>query len=137
PFPPTPTEIPDGGTGNFLSAEVAARGGPPPWQVTARLQPRLYARASSSFATGLSLDLELRHSKPHRIEPFLAIHTETLVSDRDWPDAKRFRAMAGISFPGAAGRLSLFGAMGSGNGYGLLINRDETQFSLGLRLGLY
>jgi hypothetical protein len=133
PFPPQgPEDIPNGGAGNHLLLQAAARAGRQPWRLSAALGVRRFA--DGDFRQGALGDLRLDRVLGARLEAFAAVHAEALQSSGTWRGVRRLRAMAGIALPGSAGRVCLFGALGAGNGYGLLVNRTGTELSAGVRL---
>lgn len=136
PFPPGDGDVPDGGAGNHVAVELAARLQPGAWRLTTRLETRFYLEGNFAWGPRAGVQLDYLGLARGKARPYLSVHAEDLVSDQAWPDARRMRAVAGLAFPGAHGTLAVFGAVSAGSGYGLLINRREGQLSAGLRLSL-
>jgi hypothetical protein len=130
PFPPRPgRDIPNGGAGNHLSAQLSARMPIHGFVLVTRLAARGYV--DGDFSGGSLADVEIH--RPGGVEPFLSVHAEALVASGSWDDARRLRVLAGAAFPGVAGSLAVFASLSAGDGYGLLVNRRETQLSAGVR----
>ncbi len=149
---PSPTVIPNGGGGNFVSLDAAAGLRAGPFAFTVRLQNRAYfnallsivgARSDSDTVASLlheglvdaaGADLVVRWRATVGAQPQLGVFAEHLFArDRGVADGAFFRAMLGVVFPGRVGELEPFGSFDAGNGKGLLVDRRETRLSVGVR----
>jgi hypothetical protein len=131
---PLPTDIPDGGGGDFLSFELAVRA-PVAAKVDGwwRVQDRAYVVGPILHAPGAEAGLHwhlFRHA-----EPVVSVFAESLLVDREYGvrDGGFVGLLAGLAAPGAAGELLPYTALDIGNGKGLLINRREAVWSIGVR----
>jgi hypothetical protein len=86
------------------------------------------------LANAATADLVLRWRATRRVEPQLALYAEHLFArDAFVADGALFRAMGGLVLPGRAGEVEPFASFDAGNGKGLLDDRREARFSIGVR----
>jgi len=148
-----PEDIPFGGGGLWLGVDVAWRLRlADAWVVNVRLADRIFtngwplmfgARAESQdVATFLdeglahqpSLAIGVRWAACASVQPVARLFFEGLIpSDDSAAEGYFLRGILGVAFPGDAGELLPFLSLDAGNGKGLLINRRELRFSVGVR----
>jgi hypothetical protein len=131
---PAPSDIPDGGGGNFLLYEAALRASlGSKLEAWARLQDRAYFQGPILHAPGAEAGVRW-HLAPHA-EPLVSVFGEALLVNQEQGvrDGGFFGVLAGLAAPGAAGELLPYVALDVGNGKGLLINRREAVGSIGVR----
>jgi hypothetical protein len=150
------SDIPFGAGGSFVAVDVAWQTTRDPWSLTLRAGDRIhlptFARMfgqtvavdafSDATADALidepSLDAVLRWKASVIWQPLLALHGGLLDPNDGFTRRGVFgRAMLGVSFPGAHGELLPFLSADIGNGLGMLVNRHELRFSLGVRYALF
>jgi hypothetical protein len=150
---PAPGDIPFGGGGLWLGADLglrlplASR-----WSLMLRVADRMYTNAwpllfglvaeSQSVASYLdeglthapSVALGVRWAASPEVQPVARLFLEGLLPHDDSADASWFlRALLGAALPGIHGELLPFLSLDVGSGKGLLVNRHELRFSVGVR----
>jgi len=84
--------------------------------------------------TAAAVQVQWLPGAARRINAVAALFGEGLFPRE--PDAHEgyfVRCMAGLTFPGGAGELTMFGSVDAGNGIGLLVNHQDVRFSGGFR----
>ncbi|TNF23984.1 MAG: hypothetical protein EP329_26160 [Deltaproteobacteria bacterium] len=152
-LPFTPGDIPFGGGGLWLGADISWRFHvAEAWTLSVRLSDRVFtngwplmfgARAASDevatfldegLAQAPSLAVGVRWRAAAGVEPVARVFFEGLFPhDDSASDGLFFRGILGVALPGRYGELLPFLSLDAGNGKGLLVNRHELRLSLGVR----
>ena len=130
-----PGDILYGGGGEFVTFDVAVRA---PLgasvDVWGRVANRRYLRGAILDAPGIEGGVRWRVDKV--LQPLLSVFAERLFVDhgQNGADNGGFASLlAGVAVHGAMGELVPFVSLDAGNGKGLLINRRETNLTIGVR----
>ena len=149
---PRPGDIPFGGGGDWIALEAAARVGlGRGLTLSLRLRERVYWNAlpllvgdraaadvvadflGEALAQSPSLGATLSWQASPRLTPVLALFGQALLPHDQSAHASGFaRALVGLG----VGRALFFLSFDAGSGEGMLINRHELRFSLGVRHAL-
>jgi hypothetical protein len=124
-----------GGGGDFLVYDFAMRA-PLGARVDlwSRLANRAYVRGPILHAPGIDAGVRW-HALPH-LEPLVSAFGEALLVDHNANGANDgwfVALLAGAALAGKLGELLPYTAVDAGNGKGLLINRREVRWSIGVR----
>lgn len=134
-----PGAIEDGGGGNFVGGDVAARFSlVTSIELSVRAQDRHYIAGAIKNAPGL--DVVVRWRALPEVQPIVAVFGEELFVDHARNEATNghlVTALLGIAFPGRAGEVTPFASIEQGNAKGLLIDRRELRLSLGIRYAAF
>lgn len=148
------TDVPSGAGGSYLGVELAARTlRRAPLVLTSRLGARFFtnlfpdavgqAEASDVVADALRegvefmdyLELDARWVQSALAQPLVGLYTDAIFPHDDSAHKRWLgRALLGVAFPGRVFELTPFVDGELGHGQGLLVNRTEARFGLGVRL---
>lgn len=128
---PDPGDIPDGGGGNFITVDLAARFPlAERLDLTVRVLDRLFVAGPLQQAP--ALDTTLRFHACDWLYPTLSFFSQALIQHTG-NSGYDLNGLFGLGFKGAYGEVMPFGAIDVGNGVGLLINQHEIRFTAGVR----
>jgi hypothetical protein len=128
-------DIEAGGGRNFIVYDVAMRAPiAPRLDLWSRIEDRAYWAGPILHAPGLEGGLRW-HLRPH-FEPVVSAFGEALLVNHDLNAARDSyfaSLLAGVALPGALGELLPFTSLDAGSNKGLLINRHEVRWTIGVR----